>query len=177
MHNLNTKNSDVKLVIPNVKRDAPISVGWLSGESGQQTMLLMGNAPQDIEPPTLKTEQQRIKDFINSTDQKTWMISFKNQIVGVIWADLKPTKYLPAPSVHIMIGNPNCRGKGVGKAAMGALIKHLQQDCACNKIYSRLLVGNKAAAALLTSFDFIDFGEPYSEPNGLLWQNVILTYR
>lgn len=174
MYDLDTKNSDVKLVIPNVKRDAPISVGWLSGELGRQTLLLMGNASQDIEPPTLKAEQQRIQDFINSTDQKTWMISFKNQIVGVIWADLKSTKYLPAPSVHIMIGNPRCRGKGVGKAAMGALIKYLQQDCTHSKIYSRHLVSNKAAAALLMCFDFIDFCEPYSEPNGLLWQNAKL---
>lgn len=174
MHNLDTKNSDVKLVIPNVKRDALISVGWLSSELGRQTLFLMGNAPQDIEPPTLKAEQQRIQDFINSTDQKTWMISYKNQIVGVVWADLKPTKYLPAPSVHIMIGDPGCRGQGVGKAAMGALIKYLQQDCTYDKIYSRHLVSNKAAAALLTHFGFVNLGEPYAEPNELKWQNAKL---
>ena len=93
---LNTNDDDIKLVFPNVDRDAPRSVEWLSGEVGHSTMLLMGNSEKDsdniINMPydqKLIEERNRVKEFIENTGELNWTIQYKGNPVGEIWVDLK----------------------------------------------------------------------------------------
>ncbi len=165
----------IELVEPDIERDAPLGVLWLEGELGHSTMLLMGNPPEAIEPTTLEKERQRVKGFIESETQKTWMIRFENRIIGAIWLDLEPTEYLPgAPAVHIMIGDPSCRGKGVGSKAISEVISNLRRQGEHHTLYSRHMVANNAAKNLLTSLGFNKLGESYVDNDQLQWQNVSL---
>jgi len=45
-HNMEIVKSplqELELVPPDVERDAPISLGWLEGDEGRNTLRLMGN--------------------------------------------------------------------------------------------------------------------------------------
>jgi RimJ/RimL family protein N-acetyltransferase len=169
------KNTPVELVAPNIDRDAPLGVKWLKGEVGKNTMILMGNPPDKIEQTTLNKERERVKGFIESENQKTWMIRFEGRIVGAVWLDLDPTEWLPgAPSIHIMIGDQNCRGKGVGTKAITAVIQNLKEEGRYDTLFSRHMTSNANASNLLTSLGFNKLGEPYLDKDQLEWQNVSL---
>lgn len=172
---LQTNNSDVMLVEPNIKRDAALGINWLAGDLGRETLALMGVTAEHNKPGTLEVEQTRIKDFIENPKHLNWMISYKNQVVGAIWVDLEPTDQLPAPSPHIMIGDPSVRGKGIGTAAMASVVGFLQKKDH-KIIYSRHLSGNTSAAALLHDMGFAPYQKPYEDEDGLVWQNEILRF-
>ena len=99
---LETPRSNVRLIQPNIERDAQLSLSWLKGELGKNTLSLMGATNNNNSQTTLENEQERIKDFIEKDDQLNWMIQLGDKVVGSIWVDLKPTIELPAPAVHIM---------------------------------------------------------------------------
>jgi hypothetical protein len=99
---LKTKSPEIILVEPDIERDAPVAVTWLDGDIGRNTLRLMGNTEENNKPSSLEEEKERIKGFIESTNQLTWMISLSNKVVGAIWVDIKPTEYLLGPAVHIM---------------------------------------------------------------------------
>jgi len=168
-----TQNSALELVAPNVARDAPLSVAWLAGAEGRNTLALMGVPSNHNAPSTLEREKARIYTFIHTTEQLNWMLSYNGHIVGAIWVDLTASGNLPAPSVHIMIGEPEARGKGLGSAALKAVIAHLK-TIHQNTVYSRHLVDNKNALQLLASAGFEPDGNPYTDPDGLTWQNVAI---
>lgn len=65
------------------------------------------------------------------------------------------------------------RGKGVGSASTKAVIEHLRDEGEL-QIFSRHLVGNEGAAKLLAEQGFQVVGEPQSDEDGLVWQNVQL---
>lgn len=169
---LETSNPNVELVEPVVERDAALGVEWLHGELGHNTLELMGVPEADNKPTTLKAEQERVRGFIEQNDQLNWMIKYDGKIVGSVWVDLKENEGLPAPSVHIMIGDPNMRGKGVGPATLSTVIDYIESK-GNNSIYSRHLTKNQRAKSLLESLGFHNLGNKYTDTDGLEWQNVM----
>lgn len=174
MIELSTKSSEVKLIEPDVERDAQVAVAWLAGEAGRNTLRLMGNTEEDNKPSTLEEERERIRGFLSSEDQLTWMISLSGKTVGAVWVDKEPTEYLPGPSVHIMIGDQEAKGRGVGSSAIEAVTDHMRQSYDFPIIYSRHLLSNEIIIKLLKQIGFSDLGQPYKDSDGLEFQNVQL---
>lgn len=171
VENLQTNNPDVLLVEPVIERDAALGVQWLDGELGRATLTSMGVAEKDNKPTTIEHERERVRDFIERQDQLNWMIEYQGKVVGSVWADLEQVGNVPAPAIHIMIGDPDVRGKGVGFAATSKVAEYLESR-GFNSIYSRHLTKNSGASGLLQSLDFTNFGVPYTDDDGLEWQNV-----
>jgi L-amino acid N-acyltransferase YncA len=171
---LSTDLAGLTLVRPNIDQDAHISVQWLEGPAGRDTLRLMGNTNEHNQPSTLEEEQDRLRDFVTATNQITWMLRYKGSTVGAVWISLDASKYLQAPSLHIMIGQPDVRGQGIGSAAMKALIQQLQFDASYEYVHSRYLKDNEASANLLRHAGFIEDGSPYQDDDGLSFQNVRL---
>jgi RimJ/RimL family protein N-acetyltransferase len=169
---LKTKSPEIILVEPDIERDAPVAVTWLDGDIGRNTLRLMGNTEENNKPSSLEEEKERIKGFIESTNQLTWMISLSNKVVGAIWVDIKPTEYLLGPAVHIMIGDPEVRGHGVGTNSTDAVVEYMRELHRYPRLYSRRLTSNEVAAGLLEKSGFSDLGNPYTDSNGLEWQNA-----
>ncbi len=166
----------LKLVEPDVDRDAPLSVGWLNDEGGRATMLAMGNdadSVNDMLPTSLVIERQRVKEFIEDRGQLNWMIEYDGVVVGSVWVNMLDAQQLPAPAVHIMIGDPAMRGKGIGYAAIETVMNYLYQQ-GRRTIYSRHLCSNDAADGLLSSLGFTNLDKPYSS-GSLQFQNMIRT--
>lgn len=46
------------------------------------------------------------------------MISVDGVTIGAVWLELIETRGVKPPSLHIMIGNSDYRGMGIGKIAM-----------------------------------------------------------
>lgn len=132
----------------------------------------MGVPPAQIAKTTLADERRRVKDFIDKSDQLNWMINFEGRIVGSIWVDLHEVGSVGAPAVHIMIGESNVRGNGVGSVCMEAVLSYLREE-GYKKVYSRYLVKNKVAKKLLEPYSFKNDGQTYKDESGLIWQNVV----
>lgn len=170
--NLETNNPNIHLVGPDIERDAPLSVEWLKGDIGRNTLRLMGVADKDNLPSTLEQEKARVKDFIENDDQLNWMITYQNEVIGSVWVDLKPSEYLQSPSVHIMIGSSEARGKGVGLSSMAAVVDYLEKQ-GHEQIYSRYLTDNEGSKNLLAKLGFQEIGEPYTDEDNLEFQNAV----
>lgn len=171
---LETNNPAVILVEPDVERDAPLGVAWLQGELGRNTLSLMGVPDKDNKPTTLAAERGRVQGFIEGRDQLNWMIQYNGKVVGSVWVDLATKEKLPAPSVHIMIGDPTMRGKGVGNFTLSTVLNYLEAQ-GYTTIYSRHLTKNKGAKSVLVSLGFRELGVPHTDDDGLTWQNVVRT--
>ena len=168
---LETASADVNLIRPDIERDAVISVGWLEGNLGRSTLKLMGVAESEMSTPTLEGERKRIESFIEQHNQLNWMIKYKDEVVGAIWVDLITKDSVDSPALHLMIGNPEVRGKGIGYASSRAVMYYLKKE-GFERVYSRHLAENKIAAKLLTDLGFSKDSEPYIDDNDLKWQNV-----
>lgn len=168
-----SKDESVKLVRPDVARDAKLGVKWLEGEAGRNTLKLMGVTDAENRPTDIKQEWSRVSDFLTNIDQINWMIEKDGEIVGTIWVDLEPTDYLKAPSIHIMIGDPVARGQGAGGRAFETVAGWLEKEHGESIIYTRHLVDNIGATRLEENAGFQNDGEPYNDSDGLLWQNMI----
>ena len=172
MAELQTKSPDITLVQPDVERDAPTAVKWLEGNIGRTTLKLMGNDGEHNRPSTLEEERVRIKGFLDSDDQLTWMIRLQDKIVGTVWVNLNETEYLLGPSVHIMIGDPGARGQGVGGNTITTVIDYMRNAGEYDTLYSRHLATNERASGLLKEVGFKILGEQYTDQSNLSWQNV-----
>jgi len=172
MKELPTSSPDISLVSPSIDRDAPIAVSWLAGEAGRNTLRLMGNNDEHNKPSTRKEEQARIQGFIESNDQLTWMIQLQDKIVGTVWVNTLDSDHIPGPAVHIMIGDSDARGRGVGKITISSIIDYLKSIGNYEYLYSRHLVANGPASRLLDDMGFVNMGPSYEDENSLLWQNV-----
>ena len=171
---LNTKNHDLKLVEPDVSRDVANSVKWLEGDMGHATLQLMGVTNEHNKPTTLKDEEERINSFLTRQDQLNWMIEYQGEVVGSVWVDLEDSDFLASPSVHIMIGNPEMRGKGLGLASVSSVLNYLKNSGE-KTIYSRYLTTNQGSQHLLSKLGFDSLGAPYKDGD-LLFQNVKLDF-
>ncbi|HWB38857.1 MAG TPA: GNAT family N-acetyltransferase [Candidatus Saccharimonadales bacterium] len=176
MIDLITELPNLKLVRPSIKRDAPASVIWLEGDEGRNTLRLMGNTDTNTQPTNLAAEQQRISEFLDSKDQLTWTILYEDKPVGAIWVHLKSFENLPAPSIHIMLGDPKIRGKNLGTYSMQTVIKHLRSQ-KYDQLFSRYLLANEGSAALLQKLGFEVLESAYKDKDGLEFQNVVLGLR
>ncbi len=171
---LETNNPDLKLIEPNIERDAVNGVKWLEGDVGHATLQLMGVTEEDNKPTTLQQERARVSDFLTREDQLNWMIEYQGKVVGSVWVDLEPSKQLLSPSVHIMIGDPASRGQGVGLASISSVLQYLK-DSGERAVYSRYVTMNVGSEHLLSKLGFNKLGEPY-QSDDLLFQNVKLTF-
>jgi ribosomal protein S18 acetylase RimI-like enzyme len=170
---LETADPDIHLIEPDIERDAQLGVAWLNGQVGRKTLELMGVPDKDNKPSSLENERGRVRDFIDREDQLNWMIEANNNVVGSIWVNLESTNEVPGPAVHIMIGNPEARGRGIGDTVTKAVINYLREQ-GNSKIYSRRLISNDNAAKLLSQNGFVELDSPYTDRDGLTWQNVVL---
>jgi L-amino acid N-acyltransferase YncA len=174
LRRLSTDIPDLFLVGPNLKTDPPLAVTWLAGDAGRETLRLMANIDKKNKPSTIKIEKQRVRDFVTSFAQRTWMMNYHGKTVGAVWINLEQTAYLAAPSIHIMIGDPTMRQKGIGGATLRALIQLLKQEGEYAHIYSRYLTANIGSAKLLQGVGFTTDQDPYLDADGLMFQNVTL---
>lgn len=167
-------DSDLKLVKPDPNRDGPLSVIWRSGPEGHKTQANMGITPDDIRDRKLDEERTIIQSFLDDANEFVWMLEFRGKIVGSIEVALKPTEYIKAPAVHIMIGDPRARGQKIGKRGLSAVINWLRSERHEPSIYTRHLIDNQTSAHLLQSLGFVHDGHIYTDEDGLQWQNVKL---
>ena len=175
---LSTILPNLILIEPNPTQHAPVTIDWFEADYGRETLLLMGNAEHEIETPSLESEMQILQEFIdleNKNEQLTWMLQFDNRIIGVAWIELKENHNVRPPSVHLMIGDKSYRGRGIGKATMLALIKHIKNNLKTDAIYSRHLVSNSVVANMNRSIGFAYDGGSYMDKNMLEWQNIKLS--
>jgi len=174
---LPTTIPELQLTSPVPDRDAVFAFDWFRSESGRDTLLKMGNAPHEINEPRLEDERATLEEFLTlerDGKQITWMLRHGDQTIGAAWIELIENHGVKAPSVHLMIGDPLFRGKGIGRATMTAMIQYLREN-GYQIVYSRHLVGNDAVSGLNHSLGFLADGEPYADENGLEWQNIILS--
>lgn len=169
-----TTDESIRLIEPNIERDAPLSVDWLEGEQGRETLAAMGVPEKDIHEPTLEGEEERIRELIESTHHVAWMIEFDGDVVGVVEIELEPTDYIDAPAISVMIGDPWARGRGIATASLRSAIDWLHAEYENIFVYARYRVSNEASAQMLLKVGFEEDGTTYTDSDGLVWQNVIL---
>jgi RimJ/RimL family protein N-acetyltransferase len=171
---LETLEPSTRLVQPVVSRDAPLSVRWLTGDQGRETLRMMGVPEELIVPAALDREVARIASFLERQDQYNWMMEFEGNVVGSIWVELRPIPVLAAPAVSYMVGATAARRKGVARASLDAVAQFIfQEGFAC--LYARALVVNYKSAALLSRAGFDRLNESYVDPDDRLhWQNFVL---
>lgn len=171
---LTTPNPALRLVMPVVTRDSALSVRWLSGSQGRDTLRMMGMPDDHIAPASLNEETARIASFVDRPDQYNWMIELDGSIVGAIWVDLRSSATLAAPAVSYMVGDPSARGKGVAGASLAAVTDFMSGE-AFTTLHARALASNDASARVLFRAGFACAGEPYIDPgDGLFWQNFVV---
>jgi len=169
---LKTSDPKLRLVKPDLARDPKISVNWLKGNEGRNTLSQMGVPEKDITEPTLRGEISRVKDFIEKPSQLNWMIKFDNQIIGSIWVDIVEKYRTKPPSIHMMIGAPKFRRKGIGLIVMKTVLEYLVLQ-GYSKVYSRYLEENGGSAKLSKNLGFRKLGKTYVDNDELVWQNII----
>ena len=172
---MQSNDSSIQLLPPDPHRDAPFALSWFQRSEGHATLLSMGNAESEIEPSTLEGETAIMREFINLEQegkQITRMIIVDQKTIGLVWIELFENHHVQQPSIHIMIGNPDYRGKGIGKAVMQSAVHFIKSTLEQKTIYSRHLVTNATVANLNKSLGFEKDGLPYTDNNGLKWQNI-----
>jgi RimJ/RimL family protein N-acetyltransferase len=171
------QNAQIQFIKPNIDRDASFAFAWFDRPEGKQTLLSMGNAENEITPPTLEGEIETLKSFISMEAegiQTTRMIRIDNKTVGAVWIEWTENHEIQPPSIHILVGDPAYRGKGAGTAALRKAIEMVYEQKPSTNIYSRHLVSNAAIANIMKSLGFTQDGTSYADANGLQWQNIVL---
>ena len=174
---IRTSLANLILIEPEPATHAPITLSWFESDYGRETLLLMGNAEHEIENPTLESETQILNEFIElrrKNEQLTWMLQFEDKIIGVAWIELIENHNVLPPSVHLMIGDKEYRGQGIGKATMQTLIQYIKDHIGTKAVYSRHLKSNIVVANMNQRLGFINDGESYIDDNMLEWQNIKL---
>lgn len=167
-----TISNTLRLIAPNVERDAPRGVQWMHGPDGHETQRLMGIPPQDIHNHTLEEEQELIASFVHGDDELVWMIESDGRVVGVVEVGMNIPPEEHGPSLSIMIGDVSARGKGIGSQAMSAVLHYLQEQ-GYGEVTARYLVSNSASAKMNEALGFVRVGGAYVDEDGLEWQNVV----
>jgi RimJ/RimL family protein N-acetyltransferase len=169
---------DIQLLRPNVDRDAPFAHSWFTRSEGRATLVSMGNVESEIKTSTLSRERKIMQEFLDleaSGKQITRAIVVGGETIGFVWVELFENHGIKPPALHIMIGNPDYRGKGIGRAVMEAAINYVRDTLHHTTLRTRHLTSNIAIAKLNESLGFTKDGAPYADEDGLMWQNVILT--
>ena len=85
MSDLSTLIPELVLTSPVPDRDARFALSWFEAESGRDTLLKMGNAPDEITEPSLEDELATLEEFLtleNEGKQKTWMLRYGEITIG-----------------------------------------------------------------------------------------------
>jgi RimJ/RimL family protein N-acetyltransferase len=106
--------------------------------------------------------------------QITRVIVVDAKTVGVVWVELFENHGVKSPSIHIMIGDPDYRGRGIGRSVMEAAINYVRVGLHSDFVYTRHLTNNTAITKLNKSLGFEKDGKAYTDQNGLKWQNVMM---
>lgn len=172
---MKSNQSDIQLLMPDIERDAVFAHTWFTRPEGRATLLSMGNAEHEIEEMTLADHRrimQEFLDFEREGKQITRVIVADNKTIGVVWIELYENHDVKAPSIHIMIGDPDYRGKGIGRIAMESMLDYACNTLGHKTIYTRHLANNLPVARLNETLGFVKDGEKYTDENGLEWQNI-----
>lgn len=160
---------------PDPERDAPFALNWFLAPEGKRTLLSMGNPEHSIKSPTLEGEKETIRSFLElekSGKQLTWMMRIDDKTIGAAWIELEQHGTVRAPSIHLMIGDVAYRGRGIGKGVMHFMTDYARSVLGADYVYSRNLVNNKKIAHINKTLGLVNDGEPYSDEDGLVWQNT-----
>lgn len=163
-------SEEVRLVQPIPKRDSATSVKWLEGDSGRETLKLMGVLVPDNFIPNIKTETKRIKKMIKSKDEYIAMIEYKNRIVGSLEIWTVQYDRVPSPSISIMIGCPSMRGISIGKTVLNA-VHNVLSKAGYEVSNARTLLANPVSNIFFETNGYEKDGYPYTDENSLVWQN------
>lgn len=177
MIRMSTDSIHITLREPNVEKDAAFAHSWFTRPEGRQTLLSMGNAEHEIHRSTLEGEKETLREFVElekKGQQITRIIVENNMPIGVVWIELFVNHNIKAPSVHIMIGNPEYRGKGLGGIVLEWAIRYVQSSLKMKIVYTRHLVNNLVIAKLCEALGFVKDGKEYADVNNLRWQNLRL---
>lgn len=172
-----SNNTIIEFLPPNPDRDAPFAHSWFMRPEGRATLISMGNAEGEITESTLSGEREIMQEFLDleaADKQITRVIVVDGVTIGVVWIELFENHNVKPPSIHIMIGNPDYRGKGIGRKSLQFAIDYMRANINHEAIYSRHLASNAPIATLLTSLGFKKDGDVYEDENGLVWQDVAL---
>lgn len=169
-----TSDESIRLITPDILRDAERNVEWTADEEGRETQKAMGVPADQMQELTLQEAMVIVQTLVLSEKDILWMIEYDGEVVGMIEVHLEPNDYLAAPAITIMIGDPEARGHGVGFTAMQAAIAWLQYDEGEEIIFSRYPTDSRAACRLSQKLGFEEDDEPYTDQSGQQWQNVVL---
>lgn len=160
--------------------DARSAHEWFRVDSGRDTLLLMGNAEHEITASTMKSEKavfQELMELEREAKQVTRAICVDETLIGLVWIELIESHTVPAPSIHIMIGDIDYRGQGYGRKSLMWGIEFAKKTLGVNRVHSRHLVSNHTIADLMNKLGFESTGGSYLDENGLEWQNVFLSLK
>ena len=163
-------NNNLRLIIPNPKLHAHESIKWLSGDTGRENMRLMGCLVDDCFSPRLKDEIRRLKSMIKSKTEYLLMIEYKGRIVGQLELWTQQLDKVPTPSISILIGCPNMRGKSIGSEVLRAA-HNILQSAGFSLSHSRALLANQNSNKFFLKNGYKKTGSPYHDSFGLIWQN------
>lgn len=157
--------------------DAMSAHKWFSQPSGSDTLRLMGNAEHEIKPSSYESEHAtfvEFQDLESKGEQVTRTICVNDTVIGIVWIELRENHGIKAPSIHVMIGDVNYRGKGFGRAGMEWGIEYAKHGLKAPVLYSRYLTRNVPISRMMNSLKFSLDGRMYVDSNDLEWQNVRL---
>lgn len=117
---------------------------------------------------------QEFLDLEAAGKQITRVIVVGDVTIGVVWIELFENHGVKPPSLHIMIGNPDYRGKGIGRAVMESAIYYIRDTLKFKSIHSRHLASNTPVTRLNKALGFQKDGPTYEDENGLVWQNIVM---
>lgn len=163
-------NKDLRLANPRPKKDSRVSVGWLEGDAGRQTLRLMGCLVEEDFKPSIKEETKRLRAMLKSKSAVIKMIEYRGQVVGQIEIWLKQYDRVASPSISILIGSPLMRGQKIGSLVLGA-IHDIIASLGYERSYGRALMASSPSNDFFTKNGYTKDGRPYSDDDGLLWQN------
>lgn len=175
MNDIRTSIAGLVMSKPDPDRDAPFALRWFSAPEGRQTLLSMGNPEHAIKPPTLEGEKETLRSFLElerSGKQLTWMMRIDGETIGAAWIELEKHGSVQAPSIHLMIGDTEYRGRGIGKEVMRFMINYARDVLKADYVYSRNLVSNEKISYINNTVGLQSDGAPYVDEDDLVWQNT-----
>lgn len=165
----------LRLITPDTAH-AKESLAWVTSPD---VVAYMG---ADFPSPTLEGEQRRLEEILGSTDEYSWMISVKGNIVGNVCINMieECTRKhgVKCGNLTILIGQKTDWGKGMGTKICAAVLQWAFQAGGFACMTARALQENTASITMLQK---LGFEEAESEPyDGLVhgkpstWRNFIL---
>lgn len=130
------------------KIDIPCRVKWLNNPEVNKYI-----GDELGERTTLKKQEKWFRDYQNNGNKKFFTILFDNKPAGLVGLS-NISKQNKNADLFIMIGEDGCRGKGIGKKAMGWAIDYGFNKLKLHKINLGVIEDNKVAVKLYKKLGF-----------------------